>query len=415
MWLRLLGCSALVVCLPFAWARGEVPVPPDKALLVVHLPASATLWIGSSTTQQSGAERRFLSPSLEAGKQYRYELTAAWQEKGQPRKEVREAVVRAGEKVVVDFNTPPKAAPAAAKSRTFRFIYAATVTGLAPDQKARIWLPVPPTNEDQEVRLVAKQLPAEGKIDTEPKFGNQIFYLEAKADAEGKIPLQVVYQVTRREVKGETSKELAENMETIARFLQADAMVPVSGKPLEQIKDKLLKDRTLPKDDLEAARVLYDVVNSHMHYSKDKPGWGRGDSVWACESGFGNCSDFHSLFISLARSQHIPAKFEIGFPLPEKRGEGDIAGYHCWAKFRPNGKGWVPVDISEANKNPKLKDYYFGNLTEDRVAFSTGRDIDLVPQQDGEPLNFFIYPYVEVEGKVYPQEKIQRKFSFKDE
>jgi hypothetical protein len=30
-------------------------------------------------------------------------------------------------------------------------------------------------------------------------------------------------------------------------------------------------------------------------------------------------------------------------------------------------------------------------------------------------LNFFIYPYVEVDGKVYPQEKIQRTFSFKDE
>ena len=41
----------------------------------------------------------------------------------------------------------------------------------------------------------------------------------------------------------------------------------------------------------------------------------------------------------------------------------------------------MPVDISEANKNPKMKDYYFGNLTEDRVTFTTGRDIDLVPEQ----------------------------------
>jgi hypothetical protein len=38
-------------------------------------------------------------------------------------------------------------------------------------------------------------------------------------------------------------------------------------------------------------------------------------------------------------------------------------------------KGWVPVDISEANRNPELKEYYFGNLTEDRVRFTTGRDI----------------------------------------
>src|SRR5262249_14367381 len=123
----------------------------------------------------------------------------------------------------------------------------------------------------------------------------------------------------------------------------------------------------------------------------------------------------HSLFIALARSQKIPAKFEIGFPLPEKRGAGDIPGYHCWAKFKPDDKNWVPVDISEANKNPRMKEYYFGNLTEDRVAFSTGRDLILSPMQDGPKVNFLIYPYVEVDGKVHPKEQIVNKFSFKDE
>jgi transglutaminase-like putative cysteine protease len=314
-------------------------------------------------------------------------------------------------------DTAPPDKPAT-KSRKFLFTYAAAVTGLEPGKKARVWLPVPPTTEDQDVRIVSKEAPAEAKIDTEPKTGNRMLYLEAKADAEGKVPLKVVYEVTRRELKGESSRELEEDMDALARFLKADAMVPVEGEPLEKIKNKLIKDRELPKDETAAARVFYDAVNGHMRYSKEgKEGkdWGRGDSVWACDSGFGNCSDFHSLFISLARSRKIPAKFEIGFPLPEKRGEGEVAGYHCWAKFRPAGKGWVPVDISEANKNPQMKDYYFGNLTENRVMFSTGRDLGLVPRQDDKPLKFFVYPYAEVDGKEYPPEKIQKKFSFKDQ
>jgi hypothetical protein len=74
----------------------------------------------------------------------------------------------------------------------------------------------------------------------------------------------------------------------------------------------------------------------------------------------------------------------------------------------------VPVDISEANKNPKLRDYYFGNLTPDRITFSTGRDIVLAPKQEGPPLNFFVYPYVEVGGKPYPADKVKRKFSYED-
>ena len=48
------------------------------------------------------------------------------------------------------------------------------------------------------------------------------------------------------------------------------------------------------------------------------------------------------------------------------------------------------------------------------MQFTTGRDINLVPQQDGPPLNFFIYPYVEVDGKPYPAEKVQRTFAYQD-
>jgi transglutaminase-like putative cysteine protease len=203
---------------------------------------------------------------------------------------------------------------------------------------------------------------------------------------------------------------MIEDAAALARFLQADALVPVGGKALE-----LIKGKELPADPEKTARVLYDVVNNHVRYSKEGTDWGRGDSEWVCASGYGNCTDFHSLFMSLARAEKIPAKFEIGFPLPEKRGAGEVPGYHCWAFFHPKGKGWVPVDISEANKNPKMKDYYFGNLTEDRVTFSTGRDLELTPKQEGEPLNYFVYPYVEVGGKVVPQEKIAKKFAFKDE
>jgi hypothetical protein len=74
----------------------------------------------------------------------------------------------------------------------------------------------------------------------------------------------------------------------------------------------------------------------------------------------GNCTDFHSLFIALARARGIPARFIIGFPLGTGP-SGQIPGYHCWAEFYSGGV-WVPVDASEAWKNPSRHDYYFGHL-----------------------------------------------------
>jgi transglutaminase-like putative cysteine protease len=308
---------------------------------------------------------------------------------------------------LADEPSEPNERTSAARTRTFRFTYAATVTGVAPGKSVRIWLPVPPSNSDQRVTIVGKKLPARERIAREPEYGNQILYVGAPASEAGTVPVEVTYLVERREVGAEGGKDSSDAQR--ARFLQPDAKVPLGGKPLD-----LVRGKELPNDQLGAARALYDVVNQHMRYAKTGTGWGQGDAVWACSSGYGNCSDFHSLFISLARSLKIPAKFEIGFPVPEKRGSGDVAGYHCWAKFWVADKGWVPVDISEANKNPPLKDYYFGHLTADRVAFSTGRDINLVPLQHGEPLNYFVYPYVEVDGKPYALDKIRRHFAFQD-
>jgi transglutaminase-like putative cysteine protease len=85
-----------------------------------------------------------------------------------------------------------------------------------------------------------------------------------------------------------------------------------------------------------------------MHYDKSGEGWGRGDAVWGCDSKRGNCTDFHSVFIGMMRSSGIPARFEIGFPLPEGKTKGDIPDYHCGSEVYIQGIGWIPVDASEA-------------------------------------------------------------------
>lgn len=83
---------------------------------------------------------------------------------------------------------------------------------------------------------------------------------------------------------------------------------------------------------------------------------------------------------------------------------------HCWAEYYQPGTGWVvvdPADVRKAILEKKLtleearplRDYYFGAVDEDRVAFGTGRDLRLSPPQAGEPLNYFMYPYAEVDGK----------------
>jgi hypothetical protein len=45
------------------------------------------------------------------------------------------------------------------------------------------------------------------------------------------------------------------------------------------------------------------------------------------------------------------------------------------------------------------------------MQFSMGRDLRLTPSQDGKPLNYLVYPYVEVDGREYPNVSLALSFA----
>jgi hypothetical protein len=61
------------------------------------------------------------------------------------------------------------------------------------------------------------------------------------------------------------------------------------------------------------------------------------------------------------------ARFEIGLPLPADKQSSEIAGYHRWSDLYAGGKGWIPVDISEAWKHQEKRDYFFGSHDVNRI------------------------------------------------
>ena len=300
------------------------------------------------------------------------------------------------------------------RTRSFQFNYRFGVSGIKPGATVRIWMPVPTSSSDQQVASLPYQLPTEPSFHIEPKYGNRILYLESMAPESGELSFDVPYRVQRREVLALSSDVPAVGTQTLPAnqrelFLGANTRVPIDERPLELLSDLELSDDTRAR-----AKQLYEVVDRHVTYNKVGTGWGNGDVLWVCDSRFGNCTDFHSLFISLARSQGLPSRFEIGFPIPGDAAQGEVGGYHCWAFFFTAKRGWVPVDISEADQDPSMKEYYFGSLTPDRITFSTGRDIELMPKSAHGPLNYFIYPHVEVDGISLPRQQIALKFCYAD-
>jgi len=308
---------------------------------------------------------------------------------------------------------------ASAPLRRFEFVYWVHVPAI-PDSRAvlRAWIPVPSTDQWQTISDLAIDSPVPYKIATENQFGNRMAYLDVKPhSASLPFDIKMRFTVIRREHRvdlstapsvGAASTAPHAEPAAVARFLQPDHLVPIDGTIGDLSKQQTAGATT----QIEKARKIYEYVVATMRYDKSGTGWGHGDAIWACTSKRGNCTDFHSLFDGMARAAGIPARFEIGFPIPEDKSQGEIAGYHCWTEFYLDGAGWVPIDASEAWKHPAKHDYFFGANDVNRVQFSMGRDLRLNPPQQGDPLNYFVYPYAELNGKTFDQ--LQTNFSFRD-
>lgn len=288
-------------------------------------------------------------------------------------------------------------------TRHFTFHYGFTIKGVPAGERVRVWFPEAHSDPYQEVRIVSAKGDLELKKTHESRFGDEMFYAETGKAKNAELHFEVVYDVVRHEhLTLGLERPRLENASLSGKeqkeFLGPDKLVPITGVPAE-LAAKVTAGKTA---EVDKARAIYDYVFENMKYDKSGTGWGRGDVLYACDAKKGNCTDFHSLFIAMARSQGIPARFEIGFQIPADKGSGEIAGYHCWAEFFDPQRGWIPVDISEAWKNPVKQNYYFGAHDANRMQFTMGRDLKLSPAQEGEPLNYFVYPYVEVAGKSYP-------------
>ena len=298
--------------------------------------------------------------------------------------------------------------------RSFELTYGVQLESLPEEaDQIQIWVPLAKTDRHQQVRTREIQTAYPYQILVDPEYDNDILYLSLERPVPEQLNISIRYEAEVREVSHPirgtrfTSPVQTEGVERDL-YLSSRSFMVVNGR-IQKLAASVTAGKETP---LEKARAIYDYVIGHMTYEKETPGWGDGDTLRACDLATGNCTDFHSLFISLARASDIPARFRIGLPVPSDRTEGKIAGYHCWAEFFVDGAGWVPVDASEAWKHRERKEYFFGTYDPNRLAVSTGRDIRLGFESAQGPVNIFFYPRVEVDGELF--DGVETKFHFQD-
>jgi transglutaminase-like putative cysteine protease len=271
-------------------------------------------------------------------------------------------------------------------------------------QVVHVWIPLAKTRQEQRILRRDVHAPVPYTVTQDPDYGNDILHVALEPPIPEHLELVIDYRAQL--LGGEAATDSPLSPDELQCSLQPSGLVIID----DEVRARAKRATAGRLTGLARARGIYDQVRQAMAYDKTVPGWGRGDTRRACLLGKGNCTDFHSLFISMARAERIPARFKIGVAIPREP-SGVIPGYHCWAEFYEQGQGWVPVDASEAWKHPDLADYYFGGRDPNRFLISVGRDIQLVPRQQGEPVNIFFAPYVEVDGQAFSDVGVEVRFT----
>jgi hypothetical protein len=311
---------------------------------------------------------------------------------------------------------------------------------------AKVWLPVPQTDEHQSISLVRFDAPeartAELKRDS---AGGRQLYIEWDENTmpeDRKATLS--YHIYRRAVVNDGTiaskeKSIVDEKAFKEEFANELKETYWSGSLtsgiVKETADKIVEDAGA-KTVYAKAFAIYDYMCNNYIRTDDKTViFGDVVSILEGKRNAGSCMDMNSVFVALCRAEGIPARNLFGLRFT-------TGGPNCRAEFYVPGYGWVPADPAMSVKwgrgldaPPKndddvtwkqIKEKYWCNAEEDWICLNMGRDIELDPKPsvdtNGEYLevlnpdgtfNLFMFPYGEYGDQYIPcQDRANFKYEY---
>jgi transglutaminase-like putative cysteine protease len=277
----------------------------------------------------------------------------------------------------------------------------------------RIWIPMPYEESSQAAGNAKITGLPHWNMYYEPEYRNRYAYATiSEAALEHGEEIKATFHVQRFEHQAALAYETdvpGVPYSVTIRLLQPDHFAPIDGV-VAALAQHTTGDSTLQ---IDKARKVYDYVVATTKYRNNERGLSTGEALNALYEKSGDSAEIASLFVALARSSGVRARFETGFFLPSDARVGALTEEHAWAQVYIAATGWIPVDAAAAIENKDDREYYFGGVDQNRVEISAGRDIRFDPQQTAGRLNYFLKAYAELDGE--PYDGITTEYWFKDD
>jgi len=255
----------------------------------------------------------------------------------------------------------------------------------------RCWMPFPREGNTRQknVRLISSE-PEDAEIATNSNLQRSI-YMEKKAVKNEPTIFRIEFEVETlaqyfdlkpEKIKPYNTESAVYKENTVERAPQI-----VFTPKIEQLAKRILAGETNP---LLKVQKIYNWINdsvcwaSALEYSTipDIPGY-------VMETHHGDCGMQTLLFMTLARSQGIPVKWQSGWMLHPHQ-----VNLHDWCEVFYEGVGWVPLDQSfglQDSSDEKIRNFYRSGIDSYRLIVNDDYGRKLVPEKKfprSEPYDF---------------------------
>ena len=177
--------------------------------------------------------------------------------------------------------------------------------------------------------------------------------------------LALVYRLTRKQIRTDaeslasrTYRRYDDRDPNYRLFTRSEKLIEKDAAEILNLASRLKAPTNGPYD---FARAAYDYVVDHTEYVSPSPSHGARECL---SKGQADCGSYVALFVALCRAGGVPAR-----PIAGCWAKGENQ-WHCWAEFLLPEVGWIPVDPSVGDRGTHEREFYFGNLDNNRVTLA---------------------------------------------
>lgn len=221
------------------------------------------------------------------------------------------------------------------------------VTAPYKTQRLRVWLPIPPTDEGQELltstlaTFPEKVVP---RLENEPLFGNRFAYFEFDKPQGAQLVrhrFRIKVWEQRWNLLPERVQPVTDWPASFAPYLRRESQAVVVDDRFDRLLREIVPQRRDPLHDLQGVMSWIDRNLTYDHRRSSL----QASSLHGLEQRRGHCSDYHGFCAALGRALGQPTRVVYGLHAFAKSSPS-----HCKLEAFLPPYGWVSFDLSETQR-----------------------------------------------------------------